>query len=162
MTIHKQVEIYSPLSERNINVDEGIAELIELLHKLDILTFLSCQENQPGIMWINFPSEDADVFLSICASGRDEDFIDFENSLYGRMMNENVPQSWHYTAHFHDWSEKYDEKKDEVCYDGDSYITSSISVRFPISDYTLIMERIQSHLKNTSDLVEEVIPEENS
>ncbi|MBT3355310.1 MAG: hypothetical protein HOF96_09985 [Candidatus Marinimicrobia bacterium] len=146
MTKHKQVEIYSPAFERNIKVDAGIADLIELLHKLDIATYLSCQENRSGIMWIDFHSLDADVFLTICASNREEDIVDFDNSLYGRMMDPYVKHSWEYNTHPHDWAEKVNEEKNEVYYDGDSDIDSSISIRFPITDYPLIMERLHSHL----------------
>jgi hypothetical protein len=147
MTEHKQVEIYSPAFGRSIEVDTGIADLIELLHKLDIATYLSCQENHPGIMWINFPCLDAEVFLTICASKREEDIVDYENSIYGRMMNPNVKHGWEYNTHPHDWAEKIDEEKNEVYYDGDSDIDSSISIRFPITDYPLIMERLHSHFE---------------
>lgn len=142
---HKQVEIYSPVFERSLEVDEGIAELIELLHTLEIVTFLSCQENRPGIMWIDFPCLEAEEFLTICASKREEDVADYENSLYGRMLDSEVKNSWQYSTHQHDWAEKFDEEKNEVYYDGDSDISSSISIRFPVSDYPLILERLKNH-----------------
>jgi len=148
MSDHKQVEIYSQVFEQNIEVDEGIAELIELLGKLDIMTNNSCQENKPGIMWIDLPSVDAERFLSICASHRAEDLDNYENSLYGRMVDDDTKNSWRYDVCLDDFAEKVDEEKDEVYYEGNSEISIEISVRFPVSDYPIILERIREHLES--------------
>ena len=156
MNQHKQVEIYSSVIGRIIEVDEGIAELIELLGRLDIATYLSCQENRPGIMWINFPCLEAEAFLTICASNREEDFIDYESSLYGRMMDPSVKDSWEYSTHPHDWAEKVNEEEKAVYYDGESAIESATSIRFPVTDYPLIMERLNNHLVMILSLVPEV------
>ena len=47
-------------------IDRGIAPLIEELWKADIDTYNSCEENQPGIMWIQFATvRDGERFLNI-------------------------------------------------------------------------------------------------
>jgi hypothetical protein len=161
MTQHKQAEIYSLLKKKIILVDEGIADLIELLHKLGIATYLSCQENKPGTMWINFPSRDAEAFLTICASKREVDIL-YENSLYARMRDSKLMNNWQYDTHMYDWAEKFEKEEGKIYYEGDSDISCLISIRFPVSDYFLIMERLQSHFTSMVDSDAEDIPGDNS
>jgi hypothetical protein len=64
--IHEQVSIM--WQDRQAEVDEELVPLILALWKLDIDTCNSCQENRPGIAWIEFlTSMDAEAFLKIVA-----------------------------------------------------------------------------------------------
>jgi hypothetical protein len=52
---HKQVKIR--LGSRAAEVDEGIADLILALWEAGIGTIMSCQENYPGVAWIELFEE---------------------------------------------------------------------------------------------------------
>jgi hypothetical protein len=68
---HNQVSI--TWQHRQAEVDEELAPVILALWKLGIDTCNSCQENQPGIVWIEFlTSMDAKSFLDIVAVHPDE------------------------------------------------------------------------------------------
>jgi hypothetical protein len=72
MREHKQIEILDPTSGCLIEVDEGLATLLKAIWNLRISTCNSCQENKPGIAWIEFPRcEDAEAFLNRMISGLD-------------------------------------------------------------------------------------------
>jgi len=47
---HKQTAILNTASNRQIEVDEGIAPLLLAIWNLGIDTCNSCQENKPGIV----------------------------------------------------------------------------------------------------------------
>src|SRR5262245_35438023 len=65
-TYHKQVRIR--WKHQQAEVDEGLAPLILEIWKHGIDTIMSCQENQPGIAWIDFASaKDAERFLTLVA-----------------------------------------------------------------------------------------------
>ena len=108
MPKHNQIQIYNPMYENTEEVDEGIAELLEQLWALDILTLSSCQESQPGTMWLFFPNFAAERFLTVVASSRDDE-EDPSTSLYCRMMGMGWGGDWDYTVHTHDFAEKLDE-----------------------------------------------------
>ena len=67
-------------------IDEGIAPLIRELWKARIVTLMSCEENRPGWMWIEFVHAGAaEHFVSIVA--RYETGIE---SLYNRIGESGV------------------------------------------------------------------------
>src|SRR5262245_12701217 len=66
MPVHKQVPIQWGI--RRAEVDEGLAPLILALWRAGIDTVNSCQENRPGVVWVEFASTfDAERFLSLVA-----------------------------------------------------------------------------------------------
>lgn len=79
-------------------VDKGIANLLKLIWSKGIKTVNSCEENKPGIIWIQFQSiNDLNKFLNRIArypKGHGENFWD---TMYGRMMNlSNEKENWNY------------------------------------------------------------------
>lgn len=131
-TGHKQVCVR--VGHREADVDEGIAELIEQLWLADIGTGLSCEENQPGIAWIDFDTpRDARRFLTIVVkyeSGAD--------SLYKRATE----SEWQYDIHLADYAmfgEDFDQHpgRTEFCF--------SVSIRFPRTDMPVLLERLKRH-----------------
>jgi hypothetical protein len=131
---HKQVRVQ--VGNWCADVDEGIAPLIEQIWLANIDTALSCQENQPGIVWIFFPSPtDARRFLSIVA------LYDWDaDSIYQRVLgtdDHSIP----------DWS--FDLVVDDLL--DDQYPlrrrrwSFSVSIRFPITDIPLLMARLKEH-----------------
>lgn len=138
---HKQVKVMHP-KYGPIEVDEGIAELLKCLWQLNIATSNSCQENQNGIMWIDFDSSrDVEIFLNSL-------FYNIENRKGKlKMLHENVigvENYWNYSVCLMDMNEDFEN---------DCAVTTwpvnydvSISLRFPITDYKLILKTIKEYL----------------
>jgi hypothetical protein len=130
-------------------IDQGIAPLIKELWKAGIFTFNSCEENRPGIIWIKFASvPEAEEFMNIVA--RYEEDID---SLYNRIRqgwsraDGFIPGAWEYHALPEDISVRQrfldDDTMEESC-DGPSNFLFSMSIRFPKSDYPILLERMRA------------------
>lgn len=134
---HEQIKVAHPVYG-SIHVDKGIVHLLEALWRIGIDTALSCQENRPGIMWIDFTTaDDFALFLNIIANADEE--------LYYHYI-EAQEDGWSFNVCPWNLSEYVDEEADEVKRDGPPKITFSISVRFPASQY----ERIYWAVNNTS------------
>jgi hypothetical protein len=137
LTEHKQAAILEPASNKMIEVDERIAPLLEAIWNCGIITCNSCQENKPGIIWIEFlAAEDAEAFLTRIVSGLDPiNRPEADNWLYSRITGSN--DGWQYTAHPHDIREYIDQECGtlELNASQPCGFTLSISIRFPVSDY---------------------------
>jgi hypothetical protein len=127
-----------------VKVDEGIAPLLKAIWGSGIITCNSCQENKPGIVWIEFlAAGDAEAFLIRVLSGLDPiNSPGADNWLYSRIMGANC--GWQYTAHPHDVREYIDEKKGtmELNASESCGIELSISVRFPVGDYERLLDLV--------------------
>src|SRR5262245_30555937 len=89
-TIHRQVPV--AWQGREEEVDEELAPLLLALWKAGIDTCNSCQENRPGVVWIEFPTSlDAQAFLNLVAQYPSEDEA---GTLYGRIMWYAGDQDW--------------------------------------------------------------------
>lgn len=141
---HKQTAILNPASNHVVEVDEGIAPLIQDLWSLGIVTCNSCQENKPGIVWIEFhTAEDVEAFLMRIVSGLDPvNSPQADKWLYSRVMG--ASGGWQYTAHPHDAREYIDEENGtlELNSSESCAIELSISIRFPIGDYERLRDLI--------------------
>jgi len=137
LTEHRQIAILDPASDLMIYVDEGIAPLLEAIWSWGIMTRNSCQENKPGVMWIEFlAAEDAEAFLMRAASGLDPiNSPEADDWLYSRIMGSMG--GWQYTAHPHDAREYIDQESGtlELNASLSCRFALSISIRFPVSDY---------------------------
>lgn len=144
---HKTVPIeYAGFSA---DIDEGIAPLILELWKADIMTFNSCQENRPGIIWIEFAHPVAvEDFLNIVTS-YDEEPCSLYRRIRGEGWLEDLPEdevgNWEY-----DVLGPHDIAVDETLTDNEIFESSSgpcefaftMSVRFPVGDYQRLLERL--------------------
>jgi hypothetical protein len=149
MVEHKQVMILNPALEHMIEVDEEIAPLLNAIWKLGIATCNSCQENQPGVIWIEFSrAEDAEAFLTSIVSGLDPiNSPEAENWLYSRIIGQNGAGQnggWRYSAHPHDFRECIDEENNtlELSASEPCGIELSISIRFPVKDYERLLDLV--------------------
>jgi hypothetical protein len=152
-TRHKQVEV--EWRGMRAEIDEELAPLILALWKAGIVTLNSCQENFPGIAWIQFLSaNDAEKFLNrVAAYPREEDLhlvngrsyvgdVPFWETLYGRVARFGSEGDWHYALYLFDRGVKEEIVDDVVvrtCL-GPSNFTFCVSVRFPRTDIPLILE----------------------
>ncbi len=141
MAEHKQMAILDPISNKMVEVDEGIAPLLKTIWDLGIITCNSCQENKPGLIWIEFlQAEDAEAFLTRVISGLDPvNSPEANNQLYPRITGQN--EGWQYSAHPHDFREHINEKNGTVELSASETcgITLSISIRFPVEDYEKLL-----------------------
>jgi hypothetical protein len=148
---HKQVLV--EVGDMAAEVDEGLAPLIRELWRAGIHTTMSCQENRPGIAWIQFASApDAEEFLSMV--GEYEDGID---SLYSRINPRCLPlcpehcaeleaKLWEYDVFAEDFGLEEDIDDDgnsvEEWHNGDTYFNLFVSIRFPVTDIPTLVERM--------------------
>lgn len=147
MRQHKQVKVKYLGNE--IEVDEGLGELLPLIWKLGCNTCNSCQENMPGITWIQFgQSGSLNIFLNAIAQ-YPENHPEPWNTLYGRMMKYNhstkrEKTDWKYDVHpvnFGTYDKvSEDGKYVEEIYSGRNLMEISISVRFPMTDIPLLIQ----------------------
>ena len=142
MIEHKQATILDPTSNETIEVDEGLAPLLEAIWDFGIMTRNSCQENKPGIIWIEFlTAKDLEAFLTCIISGLDPvGSSNADGQLYSRILGENG--GWQYNVHPHDSREYIDEEKSMVELDTSEPcgIALSISIRFPVEDYERLLD----------------------
>lgn len=135
---HETVRLPDP-DGAMIEVDKGIAELLSALWAHDIMTLNSCQENEPGIIWIEFQTtDDAAEFLQLAVPSRKGG----RRGLYSRAYQYGWGHDWRYDIHLLDLAERTNAATDEIKYDGPPEYHFSISVRFPVADYPLILKNI--------------------
>lgn len=153
MTEHKQTVVLDPASNTMIEVDEGIAPLLQVIWNCGIITCNSCQENKPGMIWIEFlAAEDAEAFLTRVVSGLDPiNSPQDDDWLYSRITGANG--GWQYTAHPHDAREYIDEENGTIELNCSQLcaVALSISIRFPVGDYERlrdILTRIEIRGRN--------------
>lgn len=156
MAQHRQV--YISYNGQDAEVDEGIAPLILELWKAGICTTLSCQDNCNRV-WIEFlTSYDAEQFLNIIASDYDEDL----DSLYSRVIGAWRPgdyeeerkwleRAWEYNVSVNDWGVMLADSGNEER-TGSTDTLFSISVRFPKSDLTVVVERLKAHNERQQEI----------
>jgi hypothetical protein len=163
---HKQVEVYNPILEEKVEIDEGMVELLTLMWEMGLLTSLSCQENKPGVMWVSMPSEDASWFMTALSSKRDDDLASDSSSLYKRMMGLEGEDNWDFQVRPQDVAESYlfdqegfdadeDGFEDDfvtVAREGISKIYFDINIRFPITEYPIILQRLKEYKRNMDKL----------
>lgn len=136
MIEHKQVKILDPTSGYLTEVDEGLATLLKAIWNLGISTCNSCQENKPGIAWIEFlQSKDAEAFLTRIISCLDPtNSPEADVRLHSRIMGQIG--GWQYNAHPHDIREYMNAENGLVELNASEpcEIAISISIRFPVGD----------------------------
>jgi hypothetical protein len=140
MTRHKQVKVlcrvFGESSAIEKEVDEKIAPLLVALWDRGIITIMSCQERDPGIMWIMFYRvEDLKKFLDTLLDG----IGDKDIGLFGRKMAGN----WSYELDFNDNREDFVDEKEEdtfINYAYKSDVDIMPSVRFPVLDFDEVLK----------------------
>jgi hypothetical protein len=138
---HPQVHIAHGLLEAE--VDEDIADLILACWRADIQTTNSCQENRPGIIWIELGStDDAARFVDLVAPHEDEKWAaSVFDTLWNRAFGDE-PGAWEWSAGISDLSEELDEDKDEIVMLGPTQAHFYISVRLPHRDMPVLIQRL--------------------
>jgi hypothetical protein len=129
MVDHKKVEIYDPFLDETVGIDEGIAPLIKALWDLDIRTVNSCQENRPGIIWIEFQSSyDLEEFLLVAIPNREG------------LLHKSLLYDWDIIASVEDIA--YTIIDGEVFHHDPPEYCVGVSVRFPADQYEAILKNV--------------------
>lgn len=142
---HKQVEV--EMIGDVISVDEGIADIIKECSRLKILTCNSCQENKPGIAWIQFFSvKDACLFTDIVAKIFPENKEKPWTTIYGRVFGFGSKNDWQFDLNIDDFGRTEEIIGDEVVIKRieDAETHFYVSIRFPIKDIPKIVKRLRS------------------
>lgn len=121
-------------------IDEALAPLIREIWTTGIETMMCCQEVEPGIAWIEFPSvEELFRFLNLVT--RYEAGID---TLYNRINHQRTgPMSapvWEYRLDLMDIF----EGQEEQVIDGLACFEGMASVFFPTTDIPVLLQRLQA------------------
>lgn len=130
---HKQINIKTKKGY-NIQIDEGLVPLIKLLDDFDIETINSCEENKPGIVWIQFAScNNLIKFLNLIGNPN--------NELYERII-QGYGDIWNYAFNVKNFGVKETIINEKVIeeYTGKNKYHIFPSIRFPKKDLTLIIK----------------------
>jgi hypothetical protein len=142
---HQQVKLRHYWNGKEIEVDEGIARLIELIWFFEIKTCDSCQENKPRIAWIQFQDVgNLRLFLNLVGSYPREG-ENLHESLYGRITrsmidNDFIKGSWDYSFDIEDHGVINELEEDKII---TTHLDFRASVRFPVSDIALLEEILE-------------------
>ena len=139
-TFHPQVRITHGKS--TAWVDEGIADLILAMWRAGVATALSCQENHPGVAWVEFPLGDFHRFLRAVLR-----YEEGEDALYQRILSryEMVGGGdWRYTLTVEDvgMNHRIDGNERHESHSGVVRPFLFVGVRFPVADIPLLIERL--------------------
>jgi len=152
MCDHEQTAIIYPGEKSTMDIDEGIAPLIQAMWEAGILTSSSCQEIEPGIMWIEFPSsEDLEDFLTLLTLVLDDALLstsDAYASLRSRILGKTDGSAlpWRYEAHPLECRDEIEPRVPICC-----GIALTVSAMFPVQDYPLVLELLDRYLNHCSD-----------
>jgi hypothetical protein len=143
--------VYVQFGDMEADIDVGIAPLIEEVWRAGIMTGLSCQEIRPGKARIVFlTAEDAETFLNIVVGEYSHDY----DSLYNRIRqawstgDEDKDSWWDFATGADDESIEDDDLPDgsgEEWSIGPPQFKFSISIRFPVTDIPVLLERMKVH-----------------
>jgi hypothetical protein len=129
---HRQMGCYDPWEHETVMIDRGIAPLIRAIWDLEIRTVNSCQENQPGIMWIEFvTSYDFEKFLNAAIPKRDGE------------LWESAHIEWDLTASVTDTS--FEIVNDTIIYNDPPEYAVYVSARFPVEQYKVILKNVLAY-----------------
>lgn len=154
MPDHEQTQVFCPGYQETIEVDRGIAPLMLAIWDAGILTCNSCEENEPGMIWIEFYSfKDAEKFLMILIRTLGDGIRrrpEANDWLCHRILGLNGDQlaEWRYDAHPNLLPARANQRS---IYSGDPKkceVEISVSLRFPREDYNRILELLHSYLRS--------------
>lgn len=153
MCDHEQTAVIHPGENSTMDIDEGIAPLILAMWEAGIMTSSSCQEIEPGIMWIEFPSsEDLEDFLTLLTLVLDDEqlfssdaYASLRTRMQGRADGSTCP--WRYEAHPLECRDDIYSAVSICC-----GIALTVSARFPAQDYPLVIELLGRYLHHSRAL----------
>ena len=136
--MHKHPQVKVQFKDQEIEVDEGLSELLPKIWSHDINTSMSCQENRPNTAWIAFRSmNDLEKFMNLIPRPGNveytkENIASIRPTLYGRSMQlaDDRKMNWSYECFVVDYLNAPVPK---------DHRELRVSMRFPVSDIPLIL-----------------------
>jgi hypothetical protein len=163
---HKQTKVFYPGYQELIEVDVGIAPLLLTLWDAGIMTCNSCEENEPGIMWIEFYSmKDVEKFLMIqirTLGNRIHKYPEANDWFCYRILGQGGDQlsPWRFDAHPNVSPARPNQRSLYSKNTSECSVELSVSVRFPKEDYQIVLDLISNYLMRGNDNFEELSDEE--
>lgn len=159
---HTQTTVYYPGEQDFIEVDEGIAPLLLTLWDAKIRTCNSCEENEPGIIWIEFYSmKEVERLLTILIKSlgdrvhKHPEFADwFSYRILGHEGKKHPP--WHYDAYPNLCPMGPNQKSIYPKEILESKVELSVSVRFPRDDNQIVLDLVGKYLRKGIDSFKEL------
>lgn len=143
-TDHKQVHI--KYKDHEADVDEGLADLILNLWKLDIYTSMSCENNNDdNIVWLNFPHAiESEKFMNVA--------VKYDTDMYHRAMGYTDEDDWTIDTNLENYGVDliFDEKDEDIVdekFNGTNDFYLSVSIRFSISDLKEVEKNVLEAIK---------------
>lgn len=132
-------------------VDEAIAPLIRALWERGLETSMSCQDNTPGRIWVEFPTAAAaEEFLNALTDPTEDQQLDSLTArVRGAWSTVDADESlrWDYAVTLDDWS--FDSQEVDGLIDewrvGGPDLHFALSVRFPQSDFDEVVRRVLAY-----------------
>lgn len=159
---HEQTKIFYPEYQELIEVDAGIAPLLIAIWDAGMMTCNSCEENEPGIMWIEFFSmKDVEKFLLIqieALGNRIHKHPDLNDWFCYRILgyDGSTLSPWRYDAHPNIYPVVPNQRSIYPRSTSDRRIELSVSVRFPREDYPIVLDLINNYLTRGGGKFEEL------
>jgi len=134
----------------SVEIDTGIAPLIDEILKAEIQTTGSCEDVFPGYVWINFKtSNDFERFMEIIYIGEKYNQSITDLQLWSVQTNCRLLHPGDDTIneqHFADKINRYGNIDQPV-----SHVSLRVSLTFPVNDYDFVLKQFLKHnstLKN--------------
>ena len=139
---HRQVTVQ--VGDWQAEVDAGIVPLIQEIWHAGIETSMSCQQNDDGYVWIEFPGvENAEAFLNLAAP-----YEEGPDTLYSRMnpwfVNHGPISDWSYSAYVNDFA-FLDHELEGISYNPPADFHFFISISFRPDDLPAVLNRLRAH-----------------
>ncbi len=159
--VHEQTEVLYPGYHEFVKVDIRIAPLLQALWNLGIRTCNSCEENEPGIIWIEFYSiKELEKFLKLIIHSLGDRIHSHPEAqdwfcyrLLGYSGDSLVP--WRYDAHPNVTPIRSNQKRIYSKNTSSCRVELSVSIRFPQDDFETILKLMKECLsKNDAKLNE--------
>jgi transposase len=163
---HDQTKVLFPRYQDFIDVDIGIAPLLVAIWDAGIMTCNSCEENEPGIMWIEFYSmKDVERFLAILIrtlGDRIHKHPEANDWFCYRILGHEGDRlcAWRYDAHPNIYPVGPNQSSLYSKRTANCTVELSISVRFPKGDYSVVLDLMNNFLERGGYKFDEVSDEQ--
>lgn len=161
---HLQARAFCPAYKQFIEVDAGILQLLLLLWDAKIYTCNSCEEIEPGIIWIEFYSnDDIERFLLILIESIEDQIYNHpeaDNWFCYRILGQEWGYlgSWQYFAHPNISPTKCNQRSIYPRKLKGCMIELSISLRFPKEDYSKVLNILRAYMCGEKSNASNVAP----
>lgn len=149
---HVQARAFYPAYHKSIEVDAGILQLLIALWDAKIYTCNSCEEIEPGIIWIEFHSnEDIERFLLILIQSLEDQIQnnpEADDWICYRILGQEwgYRRSWQYFAHPNITPAKCNQRSIYPRRLKGCRVELSVSLRFPKEDYSKVLKILCNYM----------------